>query len=71
MKLSTLTDEIRDRERLLAPGSETGLWSNYCEAVRLEAGVLPHHDHDDGIEVDDRFAIEWIERYARLKLSRI
>lgn len=62
--LADLTATIRDAERELAPGSESGLWGEYCEDMRLETGVLPYHDETDAVGVPPEVASWWLGRYC-------
>ena len=55
--------EIREIEKRLAPGSETSLWIEYCEAMRLATGYLPYDDYDDDVPVDADEAARWRAAY--------
>lgn len=61
MTLAELTEEIRDYERDLAPGSETALWGEYCDRMRQITGLMPWDD-----DAADR-VIPWGESRRWLK----
>lgn len=67
IKLADLTNEIRDIERHLAPGSETAMWGDYCEAMRNATGHLPYDDDIDGAMVPADEAQWWRDAYAALQ----
>lgn len=64
VSLRELTAEIREHERTLAPGSETGLWGSYCEDMRRITGVLPYHDDEGERYVTVSQAEYWRREYA-------
>lgn len=69
MKLSELTDRIREYEGDIAPGSETLLLGEYNEAMRKATGALPTQlgrlDTPDP-EVPEDEAQWWLRAYHYL-----
>jgi hypothetical protein len=61
--LQELTDELRDRDRALAPGSETILWAEYLAWVRREMDVDPLGDALDEYAVAEAEAKWWLGAY--------
>lgn len=61
--LSSLTAWVREQERILAPGSESGLWSAYAESMREETGMLPWSIAEDP-DVAASSAAWWIGAYC-------
>jgi hypothetical protein len=58
--LAEITEAMRGRERIVAPGGESMAWEQYCLDARRKYGVMPYSDSANGTEVADRFAAEWL-----------
>ncbi len=66
--IGELTEDIRRSERVLAPGSETTLWSDYCNDIERITGHLPYDAGDaEDVVLPDDVAEYWRSEYAALE----
>jgi len=64
IRLSTLTEEIRTTERIIASGSESSLWVDYCEEMLKITGISVTDDTDWDPEIKTETAAWWLGAYA-------
>jgi len=64
--LKQLTDDIRTIDRTLAPGSETSLWGDYLEDMRVHTGALPLGEFDGSLAVPVDVEWYWRARYQAI-----
>lgn len=64
MTLSALTAEIRRSEAVLARGSESALWAEYCDDMLARVGQLPYRDSDTDPIVPEDACEFWLAEYA-------
>jgi len=69
--LGELTDEIRRNEHDLAPGSETSLWGDYLEDMRVQCGVIPIGDYDRDLPLPPDAAEYWMDEYWAFKVHQL
>lgn len=56
--IATITEAMRDHDRIHAPGSESPQWGAYVEDCRQVLGATPY-DIDGGVVVSAEFAAYW------------